>query len=147
MLKNSEKMKQLVFTTTLVLAVLISACDNPNDAGYNTEFTIQLAHSIKTTDSRYIIRFDSIITDSRCPEGAQCFWAGTAGTKFTLSENNEKPVTFDLYIPEYPHLNWNKTFIYKNIKIELLQLTPYPSLNSDKNYEPYKATVRLTRID
>ena len=39
--------------------------------------------------------FDSVLSDSRCPPNADCFWRGMVVARFTLTTNGEQK-TFDL---------------------------------------------------
>ncbi|MBN8680726.1 MAG: hypothetical protein J0M29_21055 [Chitinophagales bacterium] len=57
------------------------------------EFTLGIGEQIKLeADQVYQIRFDTVPSDSRCPEGVQCVWAGKADGVFTVQhgESTEK---------------------------------------------------------
>lgn len=138
-------MRKTTFILLLLVMILLSACSTQSDVGYNTDFTIQVSHSAKTLDGRYIITFDSVFYESRCPDGAQCIWAGSAGARFTILENGEVPATIELYVIEYPNMGWYRTFVYKDFKVEILELNPYPSLNKTYRYNDYKAKLKLTK--
>lgn len=54
------------------------------------DFTIGVGESIATSDDLSgIIRFDSVVGDSRCPEGVQCIWAGKADCVFSLTNGGQ----------------------------------------------------------
>jgi hypothetical protein len=49
-------------------------------------FVLGVGESIATSDDPSgIIRFDSVVGDSRCAEGVQCIWAGRADCVFSLT--------------------------------------------------------------
>lgn len=59
------------------------------------DFVLGVGESILTSDDLSgIIRFDSVVGDSRCAEGVQCIWAGRADCVFSLTKGgNTQQVT------------------------------------------------------
>ncbi|MBC7774405.1 MAG: hypothetical protein H7246_03120 [Phycisphaerae bacterium] len=54
------------------------------------DFSIGVGESIATSDDLSgIIRFDSVVGDSRCPEGVKCIWAGRADCVFSLTNGGQ----------------------------------------------------------
>jgi hypothetical protein len=43
-------------------------------------------------DPEYRLRFDSLASDSRCPEGVQCIWAGRVDAVFSVQKGNQTQV-------------------------------------------------------
>lgn len=113
---------------------------------YNRAFDIPEKFGMQSRDGQYLLRFDSVLTDSRCPEGLYCFWQGIAGVRFTITEKNTASVSFDLYTWNNPGMNWSDSTMYNNLKIRLLGLTPYPSANVRNNYNNYKARIIVTKL-
>lgn len=85
--------------------------------------------------------FESVVGDSRCPEGAECFWAGNAEVKFRFVKENENPVFFNL--------NTNPSFtndtIISGYKFTLKALEPYPALKTLHLPKSYKAEIEIER--
>jgi len=109
---------------------------------YNEEVEIPLTCSVLSRDKKYVIRFDSVLTDSRCPEGVECFWAGVAGIRLTVSDKTASQA-FDLFT-----LNnslWSDSAIYKDMQIKLLGLIPYPSVYAKYSYKSYRAKIKLIK--
>ena len=84
--------------------------------------------------------FESVLEDSRCPEGAVCVWSGNAKIRLKLSKQKQTPATVEL--------NTNigaKSSSYANYEIKLIALKPLP--NSDKPVRPneYIATLIVTK--
>lgn len=111
---------------------------------YNREFEIPVKGSVLSKDEKYLLRFDSVLTDSRCPEGMYCFWQGIAGVRFSITEKNSTPEKIDLYTWNNPGMNWCDSVTYKDLKIRLLELNPYPSTNVRYGYDSYKAKIIIT---
>ena len=111
---------------------------------YNREFEIPVKGSVLNKDEKYLLRFDSVLTDSRCPEGVNCFWQGIAGVRFTITEKNSTPEKIDLYTWNNPGMNWCDSVTYKHLNIRLLELNPYPSTNVRYGYDSYKAKIIIT---
>jgi len=109
---------------------------------YNEEVEIPVTCSVISRDKKYVIRFDSVLTDSRCPEGVECFWAGVAGVRLTVSDKASSQ-TFDLYTIN--NNLWSDSAAYKDMKIKLLGLIPYPSAYAKYSYKSYRATIKLIK--
>ena len=111
---------------------------------YDQEFEIPVKGSVLSKDEKYLLRFDSVLTDSRCPEGVYCFWQGMAGVRLTITQNHFAPETLDLYTWNSERMNYCDSAEYKNLIIRLLELNPYPSTNVRYGYDSYKAKIIIT---
>lgn len=142
-------MKNNKLTGLILLSLIICSCSNRGELGsitsadYNREITVPVNGSVKTTDNRYTLRFDSVITDSRCPDGAMCFWSGVAGIRLIVSEVTPIHKTLELYTLNSG--NWSDSAIYKDIKVRLLQLSPYPSITEKFQYDSYRAKIVISK--
>ena len=111
---------------------------------YEQEFEIPVKGSVLSKDEKYLLRFDSVLTDSRCPEGVYCFWQGMAGVRLTITQNHFAPETLDLYTWNSERMNYCDSAEYKNLIIRLLELNPYPSTKVRYGYDSYKAKILIT---
>ncbi len=111
---------------------------------YDQEFEIPVKGSVLSKDEKYLLRFDSVLTDSRCPEGVYCFWQGMAGVRLTITQNHFAPETLDLYTWNSERMNYCDSAGYKNLIIRLLELNPYPSTKVRYGYDSYKAKILIT---
>jgi len=146
--------KKISLPFILLLLSCITGCDNEVDwsngcyklkFSYNRAFEIPEKSAMQSVDGQYRLRFDSVFTDSRCPQGAYCVWQGIAGARFTLSRNNSELESFDLYTWNNPGANWSDSALCKNLKIRLLELSPYPSVDLQNSYNNYKARIIVTK--
>ncbi len=138
------KTKVFSLTSALVLLLLLG-CSESNDVSYSQEFEIQVNHSLEAADnSRYVINFDSVFMDSRCPMEADCFWSGVAGVRFTISKKNSSSRTVEIYTKS--NQSYPDSFVFDKLKIKLLGLSPYPSFINKINYSEYVAKIQLSII-
>ncbi len=152
MLKNSDTMFRHVSFVMLVLCFTLTGCTGMNDFApddlsgvrYGSEFLIPLHRTVKTIDNDYTIRFDSVLTDSRCPEGVYCFWSGIAGIRLTVGGRRGETESVDLYT--YDFREYSDTVTYKNLKVKLINLIPYPSSGKEISPDSYKAKLILSKI-
>lgn len=74
------------------------------------------------------------VSDSRCPEGCDCIWAGEAKVFIELNENGKSTDTC-MVLPSRPFIR------FKHYKVELKEVNPYPICN----YQfPDDITVQFT---
>jgi len=98
--------------------------------------TIELGYKDCLNDGnrQVYICFDSVISDSRCPDGAECVWAGEATTRFKIEKYNNEPVYFNLKEGE-------KDAIVGGYHIAFIKLLPYPTVGSQIKPGDYKARI------
>ncbi len=103
--------------------------------------TIELAwhDCFSTTDKTTYICLDSVLSDSRCPQGAICFWAGAVTVKFSFVKSDEPPLFFNL--STYPSANSDT--IIDGYKFTLVDLLPYPNLKHEISQSEYKARLMV----
>lgn len=96
-------------------------------------------------DNNTIIKFISVVEDSRCPEDIECVWGGEAIIKFGLIEGKNVS-NFNLSSGEVPR---EKTL--KKVGPYLIglhyRLTPSTSLSRKIEPSEYRATLIINRID
>ncbi len=93
------------------------------------------------TRAHTYICFESVISDSRCPEGAQCFWAGDAEVKFRFVKSGDGPVYFNLHINQ----SFTNDTIAGGYKFTLKALNPYPSLKDLNLPRVYRAELEIEK--
>ena len=113
-------------TTDFVLdnAIIISEGDCAGDNQTNT-----------------YVCFDSVLNDSRCPEGVQCFWQGNAQARFKFIKSDEDPVFFNLNT----YGGFTNDTIIGGYKFTLKSLDPYPSIKNIILPKAYKAEIEIEK--
>lgn len=124
---------------TIVLCLPLAACqDNLNDT-----IVIRYQQVHNDEDYDFSLKLDTVLNDSRCPKGAACVWEGDAGVKFDLVLSDIRHYKFTLHT--------NSTFktdtIVEDIKFTLLELQPYPILNSTIEPEEYVVKMMVEKMD
>ena len=83
-------MNQKIVAVGILLTILLAGCATPTDGGGNgqTDFELGKAFTIKE-NGRYVDSRDSPLliedvrfSNSRCPDGVMCVWAGEVGVNF-----------------------------------------------------------------
>ncbi len=98
--------------------------------------TIELTYKncLDDTNKQNYICFDSLVSDSRCPTGAQCVWAGEAVVRFKVEKYNSEPVY--IYLKE-----GDKDAVIGGYHISFIKLLPYPEMGNSPKLEDYKAMI------
>jgi len=88
-----------------------------------------------------LICLDSVIGDSRCPIGVQCFWEGNAEVKFKYVKHDDQPVYFNLYT----HLDFRNDTVIDGYKVTLKGLKPHPVYGRTIRQKDYKAEILIQK--
>ncbi len=117
----------LIFSGTLALFLSCQKINNPP----GNQISVNLNKCSGKT-SPYIC-FDSLITDSRCPEGAECIWSGDALIKVTFHENGNIH-KFGMSLFNYPHYpndpaHYTNDTVIAGYQIRFKDLLPHPGIN------------------
>jgi hypothetical protein len=95
-----------------------------------------------TTYGQSSVCFDTVLNESRCPEGGMCVWEGNAKIKLRVSVNG---------IGEHEiELNTNKSFsidtTINHLNIFLISLTPYPDISMTIIPRDYIAKLSIANL-
>jgi hypothetical protein len=117
--------------------IFVSGFENFNNLTINDTIDIAYKDCLNDVDRQIYICFDSVISDSRCPKGAECFWAGEATARFKLEKYNNKPVYFNLKETE-------KDAIIEGYHISFVKLLPHPEVGIQIKKQDYKVRMVIT---
>lgn len=133
----------MILTILSGLSGLAGPVQNPasiHKVDLGKEFRIRNGKVVITRGEGLRIRFKSVLSDSRCPTGAQCGWAGNAEVAIEIAGNNNKQIVTRLNTQLEP-----KEVAYNGFKIKLVALNPHPKVNVPINKRHYEATLIVTR--
>ena len=104
------------------------------------EFDLKINQEAMIEGEALDVVFESVLEDSRCPEGVDCIWSGNAKIKLRSGKQKQTPAAVEL--------NTNvgsKSSSYLNYDIRLVALKPRPK--ADKPIQPneYRATLIVTK--
>ncbi len=99
-------------------------------------FELALGQTAEIRGTGLTVRFASVQEDSRCPEGAQCIVAGKARILLNVSGGGEPPADVELSTAR-----GSEDAARANQAIQLLELTPHPSLKRSTQPADYRARL------
>lgn len=135
-----------IFYSFLIFSLLIIATSGCRKSIHipTDHFSVQLNKCSEKVEGAYIC-FDSVITDSRCPEGSECVWSGTAVVKVTFHEGGNQH-QFRLALMGYPGIGYPYDTSINNYRIVFTELQPYPQTpGSASGEETIRATFSITQ--
>jgi hypothetical protein len=112
----------------------------PTAAGLDRPFTLKSGASASIDVEKLQIGFDRVLSDSRCPRGAQCIVAGEAVLRVWLLKSPAARENRDLKTTP------DAEAAYGAYRIKLLTLDPYPSVEGTIRPSDYVATFLVTRV-
>jgi hypothetical protein len=104
------------------------------------EFELKINQEAMIEGEALTVAFESVLEDSRCPEGVDCIWSGNA--KIRLRSGKQK------LTPEAIELNTNvgsKSSSYLNYDISLVALKPRPKADKPLQPNEYRVTLIVTK--
>lgn len=131
---------KLLFTS-LILTLLAFGASIQTNAQAAQKINVLVGKQKQASRSNIMIKFVSLIEDSRCPDDANCVQAGNARIKVEVSKAGSDPITFEA--------NTNlgaKGNVYEGYAIYLTDLTPIPKANVRINRNAYTATFSIGRL-
>jgi hypothetical protein len=134
-------MRYLKLIAKLSICVLIPACGKqsallPDSIVIN----VNNCTSTKINSQNITVCLDSVLNDSRCPDGVECIWAGVAYCRFKATlNNNAYNFTLETLVAQ------NNDTTINGYKFILDSLVPYPSIISPHSYTDYKAFITIRR--
>ena len=73
------------------------------------------------------VTFKGIISDSRCPTGVNCIWAGAAKVSVEVMTTTSRPMLIELSSLDLTSRNFVKTQNFAGYNITLEKVLPYPN--------------------
>ena len=103
-------------------------------------FELRVGRSATVAGEGLTVSFEAVPSDSRCPTGVQCVWAGNAVVQVVLSKDGK---AFGAEL----NTNLEPTSVdYLNYNVELVSLAPYPTANGGAiSQSQYRATFVVTK--
>jgi len=130
-----------IWIAILVLLVL-AGCSKPvgNEVGLDREFTLSVGQSVTVVEENLTVKFVEAISDSRCPKGATCIWAGEANC---LVEITKSQSTFSKVLTQ-PGLSAPSKTSFSDYEITF-DLQPYPELGKEMDKRDYHLHLIISK--
>ena len=104
------------------------------------EFDLKINQEAMIEGEALAVVFESVLEDSRCPEGVDCIWSGNAKIRLRSGKQKQTPAAVEL--------NTNvgsKSSSYLNYEISLVALKPRPKADKPVQPNEYRATLIVTK--
>jgi hypothetical protein len=104
------------------------------------EFELKIDQEALVEGEGLTLKFESVLEDSRCPEGVDCIWSGNAKIKLKSGKQKQTPATVELNTDA-----GDKSSSYLNYEIKLVALKPRPKADAKVQPNEYKATLVVAK--
>jgi len=104
------------------------------------EFELKINQETEIEGEGLAVVFESVLEDSRCPEGVDCIWSGNAKIRIRSSKQKHAPAPIELNTNVGP-----KSSSYLDYEIKLVALKPRSKADKPVQTNEYKATLIITK--
>ena len=142
--RGGKTVRKYVWWFSIAILVLfpLSGCTRPavEQVTLNTEFSLAVEQSVTVTGEDLSIKFVEVVSDSRCPTGATCIWAGEASSliEITASGSTISKVLTQPGLTSPP----KDTVAGYEITFDLL---PYPQLGKETKTADYRLKLVVSK--
>lgn len=113
----------------------------PAEAKVGEEFSLQPGGSAQIIGEALSLRFERVVSDSRCPVGVTCVWEGDAVARIQLEGTSGQTMAADLHTS--PSFSAEVTF--QGYRVRLVRLAPPRQEDAQISPESYVATLIVLR--
>jgi hypothetical protein len=132
--------------TAFVCLFLVTACDGKNPIGptvpVDRPFVLAAGEAASIEGTGVRVRFEEVTSDSRCAINATCVWAGDAVVGIRVLDEVGSS-RYELHTSDASR----KFAWHRNIRIEVVDLQPYPFSGRPTDPAAYRATLKTRRAD
>lgn len=127
---------RITVLVSFFLVLFISAVSGQS----GQEISVKVGETKTASKSGFKANFISVLEDSRCPEGANCIWAGQARIKVTIETKDGQSMNVELSTN-----GENQSVQVATYLIHLVKLTPQPSAQKAPEEKEYSAWFRFEK--
>ncbi len=132
----------LVLMAVLLTVVALAGCgENAASPSLGQNFTLKVGETANIVSEGLKLRFDDVISDSRCPSDVQCIRAGEAEVRLIATQAGADT---PLILVEQGLTSGLNVVDYKNYTIEF-RLTPYPVSTRQLTDADYRLELTVTK--
>lgn len=143
--EHVKKIRIGVIAICLALLALAFACktgDTIKTMQLGEAISLKINESAQLATNDLLVTFKAVTSDSRCPRGARCVWAGEANVVLTVKAGeNSQDITVKVGAGAD-----NKAALAPYV-IRILKLDPYPVLNQSIHDSDRVIELRVDRTD
>jgi hypothetical protein len=141
-----------IVISVMSLSILLignAGCSGEQKASLGQQFTLPINRTAVIDSENLSIKFDKVTTDSRCPKGVVCIWAGEARCQTYIKINNAGTTLTPLELVDqggqvegYSQAIWNSNGAAYNINF---RLDPYPEAGKTINNSDYRLVMVIAK--
>jgi len=128
----------LAMASALIFAI---GCKKTIDGERGMPFVLKVNQKAAIADNlnqrNLMVKFEEVVEDSRCPEGAMCIWAGQAIVAVSINGEQLKLKVAD---SDSVWVSW------KEYRVRCKALSPYPSVKDKVSKKPNKGKEAMLEI-
>ena len=130
----------------LMLVITAAGCSKDNllvDTAVSslpTEVQLHPGQSVFFPREGYVVTFEEVTGDSRCPIGVQCVWAGDGAARLRLQDRTGSVSEDTLHTTLNP-----RSLQFQLLSLRLKNLEPYPVYNEPIDSSKYVITLEIER--
>lgn len=137
-------MSRVRISLAILCLLVATACDEKSPAAptvpLNERFTLAPGGRAEVADAGFVVEFQGVTNDSRCPGDAICIQGGDAIVQVRVTDSGE--IRYELHTGDLSRTS----VVHRDARIELVELTPYPfSSLPPISAGDYRATLTVTR--
>lgn len=127
-----------IAVASVILIVLFSTMVN---AQRDQEISVKIGETKTASTSGIRVNFVEVLEDSRCPEGANCIWAGRARINVTIEAKDANSMTVELSTD-----GDTQSIKVGNHRVHLVKVEPRPSAEKAPDAKEYSAWFRFEKL-
>ena len=140
----------IVFVTAFLLSGMLSCKKKNFSSETRQQFTLRYSQTVEIKDApsgeSFLMKFNKVAEDSRCPDGAMCFWAGNVILELLLDKNEKIRISPIIVTSPSPATSdTSGIMVYKNFRIKLLDVKPVRDVQSRYSDQDYRGTFVVER--
>ncbi|MEM4598902.1 MAG: hypothetical protein QW400_04420 [Candidatus Diapherotrites archaeon] len=146
--KFSKKQLLIYLSVALFLAILLFGLFMLTNKAHRkvplgVPFELKAGEEAFIEEKGILLKFVKVTSDSRCPKGVQCVWAGKVSIFIEISKGNMKDL-FELSLEPGNENSSKKAF--EGLEIKLLEVKPYPEAGKEVGDSDYSASFIVSKI-
>ncbi len=142
MFKNIRFALSLLIVPVLIAMGCSAASASEHKASLGQEFTLPVGQSATVPGENMVVKFDSVSSDSRTPEGAQTIWAGEAKIKLEIIYHGS---TSAVTLTAKSSIDGYSRDSFEQYEISF-QLQPYPEVGRQPVDSEYRLLMKIDAL-
>jgi hypothetical protein len=137
------KLKLFLLIFIMMNGLLFASCNQSKGdlvkASLDSDFKLPVGKTVEIKTENMLIKFDKVISDSRCPSGVTCVWAGEAKCLLRVTQDQK---TSEITITQTGSSESTGSGFLDKYQV-VFKLDPYPAAYKTIDPNDYILTMRL----